>query len=125
MCEDKIEALDRIGAASGDDRAAKLYLSVSTSDAYDIETRQYAARLLRHAFPEATELQDAVVAVAVQFAADKGAEEALRLDFLEVILFSQRTYNTVKALVTLMADADDSPDVRRTAWASPRKVDTE
>jgi hypothetical protein len=114
--KDKIGALDRIGAACDVDRSAKLYLSVATSDRYDLDTRQYAVRLLRYAFPDAADVKEEVVSAALRFAADKEADETLRLFFLEVIMFSDRTYDTVRALVTIMADPDDSADVRQMAF---------
>jgi hypothetical protein len=112
----KAVALDRLGVECDDERSAELYLFVSTSDQYDIETRQYAARLLRYAFPESIELQSQVVTAALSFASDKAVDEDLRRDFLEVIAYSDRSFETIKGLVRMMADSDDSPDVREAVF---------
>lgn len=114
--KDKIAELDRIGASCQDDRAARLYLSVATSDKYDFDTRLYAVRLLRYAFPDSAELEQAVVAESLKVATDRAADEEMRLAFLEVILFSDRSQDTVLALVRIMADATDSRDVRQLAF---------
>ena len=74
---DKVGALDEIGAACRDDRAAGMYLSVGTSDRYDLDTRYYAVRLLRYAFPDTSEMKDAVVTAAFRFTADKDVDEIL------------------------------------------------
>ncbi|WP_439630725.1 hypothetical protein [Gemmata sp.] len=112
---DKIGTLDKIGATCGDDRSPKLYLSVVTSDKYDLDTRRHATRLLRYAFPDANDVKEAVVSATLRLAATKKTDENLRLDCLEVIMFSDRTYDTVKALVAIMADSHDSQEVREMA----------